>query len=517
MRKTIDAIAVRGVLAALIGVILAFASPVIAQAKGSAEGTRAEAGLIAPGAGYNQQNGSQQVRALQKQLVRAGERPGPIDGRFGPLTEAAVERFQAGQGLAVDGIVGKATATALERQKVAISPGAGYGQPNGSKRVRSLQRQLLRAGERPGPLDGRYGPQTKAAVERFQAGQGLAVDGIVGTATGAVLARQLVDQAPTRSEARNPRSEGPTAKPEPSVNTKQKATNEPQPAPVEKATPASNKQSRPAPVERATPTSNPDDSGYELPSWLAGLAGGAVLALLLAGAIALAKRRGGAEALTKRRGGANGLPKRGGGANGLEGTLTHAKRRSEGSRALARGWPVSWRHAGVHTDEALLTAPLRWQSSGLVGTLVSELPRSRPPQIKHPDRGPRAAVSLADAPAASNGNSALDQASISVPEGAVNGGEPAEHTHNGLHTPRNGHHRKRPALADNPELVERIVQMRAQGMTLQAIADRLNEEGVPTVRGGAEWRPSSVRSGLGYKRRPPVGSPAAPDASRKEA
>jgi hypothetical protein len=170
----------------------------------------------------------------------------------------------------------------------------------------------------------------------------------------------------------------------------------------------------------------------------------------------------------------------------------------------------------VHTDQALLTAPLRWQSSGLVGTLVSELPRSRPPQIEHPDRGPRAAVSLADAPAPSNGNSALDQASISAPEG-VNGGEPAEHTHNGLHTPRNGRPRKRPALADNPELVERIVQMRAQGMTLQAIADRLNEEGVPTVRGGTEWRPSSVRSGLGYKRRPPVGSLAAPDASRKEA
>ncbi len=55
-------------------------------------------------------------------------------------------------------------------------------------------------------------------------------------------------------------------------------------------------------------------------------------------------------------------------------------------------------------------------------------------------------------------------------------------------------------------------------MTLQAIADRLNEEGVPTVRGGAEWRPSSVRSGLGYKRRPrpPVGSLAAQNGSAGE-
>jgi hypothetical protein len=37
-------------------------------------------------------------------------------------------------------------------------------------------------------------------------------------------------------------------------------------------------------------------------------------------------------------------------------------------------------------------------------------------------------------------------------------------------------------------------------MTLQGIADALNEEGVPTVRGGAEWRPSSVQSALGYRR-----------------
>ena len=106
---------------------------------------------------------------------------------------------------------------------------------------------------------------------------------------------------------------------------------------------------------------------------------------------------------------------------------------------------------------------------------------------------------MANAPSASNGASALDQVSVSAPQGNVNGGEPAEHTRNGLHAPRNGRPRRRPALADNPELVERIVQMRAQGMTLQAIADRLNEEGVPTVRGGAEWRPSSVRKRLGLQ------------------
>jgi hypothetical protein len=43
--------------------------------------------------------------------------------------------------------------------------------------------------------------------------------------------------------------------------------------------------------------------------------------------------------------------------------------------------------------------------------------------------------------------------------------------------------------------------MRADGMTLQGIADVLNEEGVPTLRGGAKWRPSSVQTAAGYKRR----------------
>jgi Recombinase len=46
----------------------------------------------------------------------------------------------------------------------------------------------------------------------------------------------------------------------------------------------------------------------------------------------------------------------------------------------------------------------------------------------------------------------------------------------------------------------RIAAMRAEGMTLQAIADVLNEEGVSTPRGG-KWRPSSVQEELGVPRR----------------
>jgi DNA invertase Pin-like site-specific DNA recombinase len=66
--------------------------------------------------------------------------------------------------------------------------------------------------------------------------------------------------------------------------------------------------------------------------------------------------------------------------------------------------------------------------------------------------------------------------------------------------PLGGAGRGRPAVADLPLLQRRIATMRAGGMTLQAIADTLNSEGVPTLRGGTKWRPSSVQAATGYKR-----------------
>jgi DNA invertase Pin-like site-specific DNA recombinase len=74
-------------------------------------------------------------------------------------------------------------------------------------------------------------------------------------------------------------------------------------------------------------------------------------------------------------------------------------------------------------------------------------------------------------------------------------------TRRGLEAARaRGSAQGRAAVADVPELRERIARMRAQGMTLQAIADVLNEEGVATLRGGSMWRPSSVQRATGYRR-----------------
>lgn len=77
----------------------------------------------------------------------------------------------------------------------------------------------------------------------------------------------------------------------------------------------------------------------------------------------------------------------------------------------------------------------------------------------------------------------------------------SERTRHGLQAARlNGRAVGRPAVADNPDLSQRIAAMRAEGMTLQAIADQLNAEGIPTVRGGAKWRHSSVQAAAGYRR-----------------
>jgi DNA invertase Pin-like site-specific DNA recombinase len=82
----------------------------------------------------------------------------------------------------------------------------------------------------------------------------------------------------------------------------------------------------------------------------------------------------------------------------------------------------------------------------------------------------------------------------------------SERTRRGLEAARSrGSGQGRSAVADIPELQERIAAMREHGMTLQAIADVLNAEGVPTLRGGAMWRPSSVQRATGY-RRPSSGS-----------
>jgi peptidoglycan hydrolase-like protein with peptidoglycan-binding domain len=194
--------AAASVMACLALLCVPTLSSAAAPSDSGAEAADRPSAQLARGSGYGQPGGSPRVRALQRKLQAAGHRPGPVDGLYGPLTEAAVERLQRDSGLAVDGIVGPQTRRVLHAEAPPLAPGAGYGHPRGSPQVRDVQRRLRALGQRPGPVDGRYGPRTQAAIERFQRLAGQRSSGELSPATAAALARTDLDQPAHRTRAR---------------------------------------------------------------------------------------------------------------------------------------------------------------------------------------------------------------------------------------------------------------------------------------------------------------------------
>src|SRR5215510_3760491 len=63
--------------------------------------------------GLREGSAGSEVAKLQAQLQELGFNPGPIDGRFGPATEAPVRAFLKSAGLLADGIAGPRTQGAL--------------------------------------------------------------------------------------------------------------------------------------------------------------------------------------------------------------------------------------------------------------------------------------------------------------------------------------------------------------------------------------------------------------------
>jgi peptidoglycan hydrolase-like protein with peptidoglycan-binding domain/DNA invertase Pin-like site-specific DNA recombinase len=473
-------------------------------------------GLLARGAGYDQPRGSARVRALQFRLRFAGEIPGPVDGRFGPLTESAVRHFQVRQGLAVDGLVGSRTQTALSRSAALLRRGAGYGDSEGSARVRVLQRGLRRVGHRPGPVDGRFGPLTEAAVVEFQTHHGLAADGVVGKLTRAELSRRL--------------AHGSGARPEPQGGQEQRAKPKPHQPRGESAPNGA--------ARKAAPVS-------KLRSDHAALGTAADMALAVVGLFGLTATVVALTRSTRLRGAASPAPLDEAALAGSKPTRTRERVNGHGDRS--QPIPVLGYASGDAQPGHSWTTDLQAQAEAISGACelrglsLMELVHEREPQrgsaLERPGleyalqriaAGEAKGLAVAELSRLTHSASDLgrvlewfarsDARLVAVEEGLDtddDGGQLAvraliqvsgwererlvARTRNGMEAARR---KGPPGVADNPELRERIARMRADGMTLQAIADRLNAEAVPTVRGGAKWRPSSVQAAAGYRRPP---------------
>jgi DNA invertase Pin-like site-specific DNA recombinase len=378
----------------------------------------------------------------------------------------------------------------------AVRYGTGYHRFNGSQRVREVQRRLTRLGYHTGPIDGLYGPLTRSSVQWFQIKHGLRPTGVVAAATLATLRQPKAATQHGKAQAKNPRV---PANPQPQVTPTRQPTQ----------TPA-----------KSTHNSTP---AWLLAAFIAALAAALVLGALLIAL--LARRRRAAEPEAEPGAVAaealpldlpevhRSQPEPNGPALGY--VSSRDARSSEPHEAAIkdacrqRGWKLTRivRDVSARPGRVLgrpgLSYALEQLADGVVSRLVvnqlEQLGRSRAEQrlILGWFVGTGMALTVLDVDLDTTTPEGRSTLSSLFSVAMASRGRFAPTTENELAAARA---RGRPSVEDSPDLANRIREMRSGGMTLQAIADTLNEEGVPTVRGGAEWRPSSVQSVLGYKR-----------------
>src|SRR5438477_5550039 len=118
------------------------------------------------------------IADMQRELSRHGFYDGPSDGIAGPKTDAAIRDFEQSAGLKPTGEPTEELLRALTRSPVRASPRSTAIAPRtdpiaeliapSAKRVLAVQRALSDFGYGPVKQTGVLGPETRAAIEKFE-------------------------------------------------------------------------------------------------------------------------------------------------------------------------------------------------------------------------------------------------------------------------------------------------------------------------------------------------------------
>jgi len=127
------------------------------------------------------------VAAIQTDFRTLGYYDGDVDGIYGPMTVAAVEKFQEDQGLPVTGLVDPPT-------QMAVNTILGERE---SAQVGALQAILVATGHYNGPVDGQWSPEVEAALIALQEDLGVPGTGVVDAATLRALEAALEEAGQT--------------------------------------------------------------------------------------------------------------------------------------------------------------------------------------------------------------------------------------------------------------------------------------------------------------------------------
>jgi len=136
------------------------------------------------------------VAAVQVALKRLGLYNATVDGVRGPLTRAAIVRFQRRRGLPVDGVVGPRTRRAFGKRGRPAFGARIMKRGDRGWDVAAMQYILARRGYPPGAIDAVFGPITDTALRNFQRAYGLAADGLAGPLTITALRHGSASKGP---------------------------------------------------------------------------------------------------------------------------------------------------------------------------------------------------------------------------------------------------------------------------------------------------------------------------------